>query len=98
MRRSSRALLWMGGVLLILLVLVGWSMRRLEQAVGGLHAVLPNSSGPDQARLEEQLLRTAERTWAASGLLAVTAILLGLLYHRSLARQAEQTARISEDT
>jgi len=90
----------MGGVLLILLVLVGWSMHRLEQAVGGLHAVLPFGVGSDHALLERQLLRAAERAWAASGLLAVTAILLSLLYQRNLARRdrAKRDARTREDT
>ncbi len=75
-------------------------MHRLDQAVDELDAAFTNSGRPDEARLKRQLLNAAERTSAGSGLLAVTAILLCLLYQRHQARrdQAERNARIREDT
>src|SRR5215510_6458922 len=44
MRRASRSLIWIGGVLLVPFLLLGWSIRELEQAVGALQSLAPRDS------------------------------------------------------
>ncbi len=95
MRRVSRPPIWIGGVLLLTLLLVGWSIHGLEQTIGELQSL----AKLDPAGLELQWHAAVYRAMVVSCLLAIAVILLLVLHQRNLARreQMERAVRNSED-